>query len=75
MKAKICIAENGLEYIGNAEDNTCIGSIAELKKCENVLVEKSKHGYNIMIDDRLFTNVERPAKHSGIYGSTYVIWL
>jgi hypothetical protein len=74
MKAKICIAENGLEYIG-LKDGTCIGSISELKKCDNVLVEKAKFGYNIMIGNDLFTNIGRPVKHNGRCGATYVIWL
>ena len=74
MRAKICTAGNGLEYIGE-EDGTCIGSITELKKFDNVLVEKAQYGYDIMIDNCLFTNVERPSKHEGMYGSTYVIWL
>ena len=74
MKAKICTAENGLEYIGE-ENGACIGSITELKKFDNVLVEKTQYGYNVMIDNDLFTNVERPVKCNGVYGSTYVIWL
>jgi len=74
MKAKVCRAENGLEYIGD-EDGFCIGSISELKKCDNVLVEKAQFGYSIMIDNNLFTNVERPVKHNGMYSSAYIIWL
>ena len=68
------MSDNGLEYIGD-EQTCCISSIAELKKCENVLLEKTKCGYTIIIDNQVFTNVQPPQKISGRYGSTYIIYL
>ena len=69
MKAQISeLFETGIQIITLEDEFTCIGSIADLKKCENVLVDKKEPGCpytTILLDDTIccvsFRNITHPA--------------
>lgn len=77
MKAAIVETFNGMMILADASDSefTRFHSLSEIKKCENVLLEKQKPGcpfITAIIDDDLVNLVKSTFKHP--YGGRETVY-